>query len=70
MHPDNIAVWEDNGIDSRDPLKSIVNDNIYIVDNYNQDARLEYLRQNYYPDARMESAGTVDGLNIWKYYAE
>ncbi|NLA96555.1 MAG: hypothetical protein GX838_06925, partial [Clostridiaceae bacterium] len=48
-YPDNQECWEDNGIDGLNPYKSLINDNIYVVDNYFIEAKLQYLREHYYP---------------------
>ncbi len=68
--PGNTETWEAHGIDARDPYKSIVDDGIYVVDNVNDETKLEYLRERYYPNARKELVDTIDGMKIWKYYAE
>ncbi len=68
--PGNTDTWEEHGIDVRDPYKSIVNEGIYVVDGRHAHLKLAYLREQYYPNARMELVDTVNGMRIWKYYAE
>ena len=29
-----------------------------------------FTREHYYPNARMEQAGEIDGFKIWRYFAE
>ena len=70
QYPDNNRSWADHGIDTYNPYLSIVNDNIYVVDNYNQNTKLEYLRKMYYPDAWMEVIDEIDGFKIWKFHKE
>lgn len=69
-YPDNAALWEEQGIDSINPYKSFVNDNIYVVDNNYYETKLDYLREHYYPDARRELVNVIDGCYIWKFYKE
>lgn len=55
-----------HGIDNY--FQDLVNDNVYIVDNENVDARLKYLQEHYYPNARAELYKEVSGYQIWKFY--
>ena len=64
--PDILDKLEVNGVDN--PLRDLVNENIYLVDNLYQEKILKYLREHYYPDARMELAEEIDGFKIWKFY--
>ena len=50
------------------PLQSLVKENIYLVDNYASEVKLNYLREHYYPEARAEVYKEVDGYTIWKFY--
>lgn len=52
------------------PIQSLVEDNVYLIDNMYQEAILTYLQEHYYPDARMELYDTIDGFQIWKFYRE
>lgn len=53
-----------------EPLPSLVNDNVYLVDNWNLDKKLNYLREHYYPNARAELYKELSGYQIWKVYRE
>ncbi len=68
--PGNTKAWEEHGIDTENPYKSLINDNIYVVDSKNSDIKLAYLQEQYYPNARKELVDTIDGMEIWKFYAE
>lgn len=70
QYPDNNRSWADHGIDTYNPYLSIVNDNIYVIDNYNQNTKLDYLRKMYYPNAWMELINEIDGFKIWKFHKE
>ena len=70
QYPENQRVWKEVGINPDNPISSITNDNIYVVDNVNSDAKLLYLQKYYYPNARKELVNTIDGFMIWKYYKE
>ena len=64
-YPENQTMWEKHGIDSRNPMKSIVNENILVVDSKNHDAKLQYLRKYYYPKARKDyHSGWLPDLEI------
>ena len=69
-YPDNRECWEDNGIDGLNPYKSLINDNIYVVDNHFIEVKLLYLRKYYYPNVKAELVEVIDGFNIWKFYLE
>ena len=49
-------------------MKSLVIDNVYLVDNYNLEIKLNYLREHYYPEARAELYKVLDGYYVWKIY--
>ena len=70
MYPSNLDAWEANGIDPYNPYSSIINDNIYLVDNGDINIKLNYLRTYYYPNAQVELIDEVDGFKIWKFYVE
>lgn len=63
---DEIAM--SHGIDNY--FQDLVNKNVYIVDNENVDARLKYLQEHYYPNARAKLYKEVSGYQIWKFYKE
>lgn len=69
QHPAELALWRSRGIDPMSPYRSLVNDNIYVVDNRYADTKLAYLRKYYYPDAVRELVDTVSGMRIWKFRA-
>jgi hypothetical protein len=69
-HPENQKCWEDNGINGLNPYKSFINDNVYIVDNYFIQTKLQYLREHYYPNANVELVDVIDGFYIWHFYLE
>lgn len=50
------------------PLQALVKENIYLVDNYSPEMKLNYLKEHYYPEARAEVYREVDGYTIWKFY--
>lgn len=56
------------GIDNY--FKSLVEDNVYIVDNVNIEERLRYLQEHYYPEARAELYKSAGGYQIWKVLLE
>ena len=67
-HPENQKCWEDKGINGLNPYKSFINDNVYIVDNYFIQTKLQYLREHYYPNANVELVDVIDGFYIWHFY--
>ncbi len=66
--PGEINVLESNGIDPENPYRSLINDNIYLVDNYLYDLKLAYLRKYWYPDVEIELVDEINGYKIWKLY--
>lgn len=66
--PDAIIKLKENGISN--PLRSMVDDNVYLVDNYYSEEILIYIREHFYPNAHMELYKTLDGFNIWKFSEE
>lgn len=52
------------------PLKDLVKEYVYVVDNYNVDIKLNYLKEHYFPNARVELYKEIDGYQIWKFYKE
>lgn len=64
--PDIIQNLKKRNIEN--PLQSLVKENIYLVDNYASEVKLNYLREHYYPEARAEVYKEVDGYTIWKFY--
>lgn len=64
--PDSLKKIEDNYVEN--PLKDLIKDNVYLVDNLYQDRIFKYLQEHYYPDVKMELYMTMDGFKIWKFY--
>lgn len=54
--------------DLSNPMKSLVKDNVYVVDNSSIEMKLNYLKEHYYPEARAELYKEIDGYQIWKFY--
>jgi len=69
-YPEKQECLEDNGIDEQNPYKSLINDNIYVVDNHYIEVKFLYLREHYYPNVKIELVDVIDGANIWKFYLE
>ena len=57
-----------NGIDN--PMKSLADNNVYLIDNIYQEYIFEFIKEHYYPDAKMSLYKNLDGFNIWKISAE
>ena len=68
QYPAETYAYELNGIDPVDPYKSLVNDNIFVIDNEYYGLKLAYLREHYYPDAQIALVGEASGCKIWKYF--
>lgn len=66
--PGETYAYESNGIDPVDPYKSLVNDNVFVVDNEYYLLKLYYIQYHYYPDAQIAYVGEKSGRSIWKYY--
>ena len=66
--PDINNLLRENGVEN--PYKSLIKENVYLVDTSMHDTILSYLQEHYYPQARMERVKTVEGYDIWKYYEE
>ncbi len=67
-HPDDLSVLKQGNIEN--PLKDLVNDNVYLIDNFYYEETLKYIQEHYYSKARMELYKTVDGFKIWKFYKD
>lgn len=67
-YPDVNRLFEKNGITN--PLKDLVKQNIYLVDNANCDEIVTYLREHYFLDANAVFIKNVEGYKIWKINAE
>lgn len=66
--PDYNKVLKENEIES--PFKDLVKEQIYIVDSDSQtlNAKVDFLREHYYPEAYAKLYKIVDGYQIWKIY--
>lgn len=64
--PDTIAILEKNN--TTNPLKDLVKDNVYLIDNHGLEMKLTYLREHYYPDVWAELYKEIDGYQVWKIY--
>lgn len=66
--PDYNKVLKKNEIES--PFKDLVKEHIYIVDSDSEtlNAKVDFLREHYYPEAYAKLYKTVDGYQIWKIY--
>ena len=52
------------------PLKQLVNKDVYLIDNYYVELKVNYLREHYFPEARAELYKEIDGYQIWKIFEE
>ncbi|MBP5260525.1 MAG: hypothetical protein J6Z43_00190 [Clostridiales bacterium] len=64
--PGQNDVFTYNGIDPKDPFRSLTNGNIYLIDNYFADNKLTYVKEHYDPEAQAELTGDVGGFKVWK----
>ena len=69
MHnPGEKSVLISINADPDNPFKSLVNENIYIVDNWGYEYKILYIRRYYYPDAEIQLIDEIDGYKIWRVY--
>ena len=66
FHPEITKVLKANNKENM--ALSLVDDNTYFVDNVNYEIKLNYIREHYYPEARIELIKELDGYKIWKIY--
>ena len=64
--PSITALLSENELEN--PLKSLVKENVYLVDNLSVENKLRYLQEHYYPEARAELCSVEGGYQIWKFY--
>ena len=64
--PDAVEILKERELEN--PLKSLVNDDVYLIDNDSVDLKVNYLREHYFPKARAELYKEIDGYQIWKIY--
>lgn len=67
-HPGEQDALEYNGSEPLSPFKSLVNENILLVDNFYVVSKLRYIQKYYYPNAKIELVDEVDGFMIWNIY--
>ena len=65
-HPGERSVLADNGADPDNPFKSLLNENIYLVDNWGAECKIAYIRKYFCPDAEIILVDMIDGYKIWK----
>ena len=58
--------------DAEQPLKAMVNDNVYLVDSDEETLqhKIQYLQDRYYPEATAKLYKELDGYQIWKFSKE
>ena len=61
-------ILENRGIEN--PLKDLVKENVYLVDNYNTQLILSYIQEHYYPNVKVDLYKEAGGYQIWKFYLE
>lgn len=64
--PDVVEILKERGLEN--PLKQLVDDDVYLVDNNNVELKVNYLKEHYFPEARAELYKEIDGYQIWKIY--
>lgn len=52
------------------PLRDLVKENVYLVDNYNLQLILSYIKEHYYPNVKADLYKEAGGYQIWKFYLE
>ena len=67
-HPGEKSALASVGADPDNPYRSLLNDNIYVVDRFYPEVKLIYLRKYYNPNARAKVVKEINGLKIIKYY--
>lgn len=67
-HPGERSALMANGADPDNPFKSLINDNIYLVDNWGYEYKILYIRRYFYPEAKIKLVDEIDGYKIWKVF--
>lgn len=67
-HPGERYALAQNGLDPDNPYKNLLNDNVYLVDNWAFDYKLDYIRRYYNSDAQMMIVDQIDGYYVWDIY--
>ena len=62
--PDANHCLENMGIIN--PIKDLTKENVYLVDNVNSEAILNYIKEHYYSDVQIHWIKNVEGYDIWK----
>ena len=65
-HPGERSALMANGADPDNPFKSLLIDNIYLVDNWGAECKIAYVRKYFCPDAEISLVDVIDGYKIWK----
>lgn len=65
-HPDILKQLKNRNVEN--PIKSLLNEDVYLIDNFFHNEMLDYIKEHYYPNARKELYKTLDGFQIWKFY--
>ena len=66
--PDIVNVLKDRELEN--PLKQLVDEEVYLIDNLYVDLKVSYLKEHYFPEARAELCKEIDGYQVWKIYKE
>lgn len=66
--PDVVNNLEERNVE--EGVKSLVDKNVYLVDDQHVETKLDYLKEHYYPNARAELYKEIGGYQIWKFYKE
>ena len=66
--PDANHCLENMGITN--PIKDLTKENVYLVDNVNSEAILNYIKEHYYSDVQIHWIKNVEGYDIWKISRE
>lgn len=66
--PDVNNNLEEHGVEN--PMLSLLEDNVYLIDNSTLMIKLNYIREHFYPNAKAELCKEVAGYQIWKFYKE
>lgn len=66
--PDVTDNLEEHNVEN--PMLSLLENNVYLVDNCTLMVKLNYIREHYYPEAKAELYKEEAGYQIWKLYKE
>lgn len=65
MHPTTLKKLDSLGIEN--PMKSLLDENVYLVENLYQEEILQYLKEHFGCNIEMYLIYDIDGYNVWKY---